>query len=191
MAIADTDMPVASSSADPGEWAGAIRQRRKALLQRLGMASASALIFSPLLGWSLSFAWVIGYFTVQMLDLWVFGPIVSGKTDHLRGVRRVVGWVMLIVNAAYFGSLSIPLWLIGGPMGGICAVMLLSAGSIYAVVNAPRSTSVMLMTATVQFLYLAATPSSWPCMAPRRALSRRPRSPSASSSPTACRPGSG
>ena len=158
MAIADTDMPVASSSADPGEWAGAIRQRRKALLQRLGMASASALIFSPLLGWSLSFAWVIGYFTVQMLDLWVFGPIVSGKTDHLRGVRRVVGWVMLIVNAAYFGSLSIPLWLIGGPMGGICAVMLLSAGSIYAVVNAPRSTSVMLMTATVQFLYLAATP---------------------------------
>ena len=158
MAIADTDMPVGSSSADPGEWAGAIRQRRKALLQRLGMASASALIFSPLLGWSLSFAWVIGYFTVQMLDLWVFGPIVSGKTDHLRGVRRVVGWVMLIVNAAYFGSLSIPLWLIGGPMGGICAVMLLSAGSIYAVVNAPRSTSVMLMTATVQFLYLAATP---------------------------------
>lgn len=162
MAIAEADMPAAAPAAHPGadsgDWAGAIRQRRKALLQRLGMASASALIFSPLLGWSLSFAWVIGYFVVQLLDLWIFAPIISGKTETLRGVRRVSGWIMLAVNAAYFGSLSIPLWLIGGPMGGICAAMLLSAAAIYAVVNAPRSASVMLMTATVQFLYLAATP---------------------------------
>ncbi len=158
MAIATADMPADAPVADPGDWAGAIRQRRKALLQRLGMASASALIFSPLLGWSLSLAWVIGYFVVQLLDLWVFAPIVSGKAERLRGVRRVAGWIMLSVNAAYFGSLSVPLWLIGGAMGGICAVMLLSAAAIYAVVNAPRSTSVMLMTASIQFLYLAATP---------------------------------
>ena len=158
MAIATADMPADASVADPGDWAGAIRQRRKALLQRLGMASASALVFSPLLGWSLSFAWVIGYFIVQLLDLWVFAPIVSGKAERLRGVRQAAGWFMLCLNTAYFGSLSVPLWLIGGPMGGICAVMLLSAGAIYSVINAPRSTSVMLMTASTQFLYLAATP---------------------------------
>lgn len=158
MAISAADMPADAAVADSGDWAGAIRQRRKALLQRLGMASASALVFSPLLGWSLSFAWVIGYFIVQLLDLWVFAPIVSGKAEKLRGVRRVAGWAILSLNAAYFGSLSVPLWLIGGVMGGICAVMLLSAGSIYSVINAPRSTSVMLMTASVQFLYLAATP---------------------------------
>jgi len=158
MAIAAANLPAEATVADSSDWAGAIRQRRKALLQRLGMASASALIFSPLLGWSLSFAWVIGYFIIQLLDVWVFAPIVSGKTDRLNGARRVAGWVMLSLNAAYFGSLSVPLWLIGGTMGGICAVMLLSAGSIYAVINAPRSTSVMLMTATIQFLYLAATP---------------------------------
>ena len=158
MAIAKADMPADASVADTGDWAGAIRQRRKALLQRLGMASASALIFSPLLGWSLSFAWVIGYFIVQLLDLWVFAPIVSGKAEQLRGGRRVAGWLMLSLNAAYFGSLSVPLWLMGGPMGGICSVMLLSAGAIYAVINAPRSTSVMMMTASIQFLYLAATP---------------------------------
>ena len=158
MAIATADMPVTTSVADPGDWAGAIRQRRKALLQRLGMASASALIFSPLLGWSLSFAWVIGYFVVQLLDLWVFAPIINGKTERLRGIRSAAGWVVLALNAAYFGSLSVPLWLIGGAMGGICASMLLSAAAIYSVVNAPRSTSVMLMTASVQFLYLAATP---------------------------------
>ncbi len=158
MAIATADMPAAAPAADPGDWAGAIRQRRKALLQRLGMAAASALIFSPLLGWSLSFAWVIGYFIVQLLDLWVFAPINSGRAEKLTGVRQVAGWVMLTMNACYFGSLSIPLWIIGGPMGGICASMLLSAGAIYSVINAPRSTSVMLMTASIQFLYLAATP---------------------------------
>lgn len=141
-----------------GDWATAIRQRRKALLQRLGMGAAAAMIFSPLLGWPLSVAWVLGYFTIQALDIWVFSPINSGRTENLTGLRRIAGWAMLVANAGFFGSLSIPMWLLGGPMGGICAAMLLSAGCIYSVINAPRSTSVMLMTASIQFLYLAATP---------------------------------
>ncbi|MDI1328386.1 MAG: ATP-binding protein [Brevundimonas sp.] len=157
MAIA-TAGTQAHDAATTGAWATAIRQRRKALLQRLGMATAAAMIFSPLLGWPLSVAWVMGYFTIQALDVWVFSPINSGRRETLTGLRLVAGWMMLIANAAYFGSLSIPMWLLGGPMGGICAAMLLSAGCIYSVINAPRSTSVMLMTASVQFLYLAATP---------------------------------
>lgn len=158
MALVKPERPDAASDARSGDWAAAIRQRRKALLQRMGMAAASALIFSPLLGWSLSIAWVLGYFVIQLLDLWVFAPINSGRAENLRGPRRVAGWILLTANAGYFGSLSIPMWLIGGPMGGICAAMLLSAGAIYSVINAPRSTSVMLMTASFQFLYLAATP---------------------------------
>src|SRR5690606_4145284 len=117
MAIAKADMPAAALDS----WAGAIRQRRKALLQRLGMAAASALVFSPLLGWSLSAGWVLGYFAVQVIDLWVFGPVNDGKTDRLRGIRRFAGYAMLIINAGYFGSLAIPLWITGGAMGGICA----------------------------------------------------------------------
>jgi len=158
MALAQPDMAAAAFDARSGAWASAIRQRRKALLQRLGMAAASALIFSPLLGWSLSITWVIGYFIIQLLDLWVFAPINSGRAERLTGARHIAGWTLLVMNAGYFGSLSIPMWLIGGPMGGICAVMLLSAGAIYSVVNAPRSISVMLTTASFQFLYLATTP---------------------------------
>ena len=157
MAIATAETQ-ARTSATAGDWASAIRQRRKALLQRLGMGAASALIFSPMLGWPLSVGWVIGYFIVQGLDVWVFSPVNSGRTDELKGMRKVAGWLMLLLNAAYFGSLSIPMWLLGGPMGGICAAMLLSAGAIYSVINAPRSRAVMLMTASVQFLYLASTP---------------------------------
>lgn len=154
MAIAKADMPAAALDS----WAGAIRQRRKALLQRLGMAAACALVFSPLLGWSLSAAWVLGYFAVQLVDLWIFGPVNDGKTERLRGVRRVAGYAMLSINAGYFGSLAIPLWIAGGAMGGICAAMLLSAGAIYSMINAPRSMSVLVLTVTPQFLYLASTP---------------------------------
>ncbi|KQY86314.1 MULTISPECIES: ATP-binding protein [unclassified Brevundimonas] len=157
MAIAKVDTQ-ASNPAPADDWAMAIRQRRKALLQRLGMSAASALIFSPLLGWPLSVGWVVGYFIIQALDLWIFGPINSGRTNRLQGLRGIAGWLILTVNAGYFGSLSVPLWLAGGPMGGICAALLLSAGAIYSVINAPRSKSVMLLTASFQFLYLSATP---------------------------------
>ena len=127
MAIAKADMPAAALDTT---WAGAIRQRRKALLQRLGMAAACALVFSPLLGWSLSVGWVLGYFSVQLLDLWIFGPVNDRRTERLRGARRFAGDIVLIVNSGYFGSLAIPMWLVGGPMGGICASMMLSAGAM-------------------------------------------------------------
>ncbi|HST91577.1 MAG TPA: ATP-binding protein [Brevundimonas sp.] len=157
MAIAKAEPKLrADRAAD--DWALAIRQRRKALLQRLGMAAASGLVFSPLLGWALSIGWVVGYFIIQGLDLWVFSPINSGKTERLTGIRKAFGWAMLALNAGYFGSLSIPMWVLGGPMGGICAAMLLSAGAIYSIINAPRSASVMITTASLQFVYLAATP---------------------------------
>lgn len=154
MAIASTTMPTSEAQL----WTVAIRQRRKALLQRLGMAAASALVFSPLIGWDFSAAWVLGYFIIQALDLWVFGPIISGKAERLGGVRKVAGAAMLLVNGAYFGSLSIPLWLVGGPMGGVCAAILLSAGAIYSTINAPQSRVVLALTVTPQFLYLVSIP---------------------------------
>ncbi|MBF0664586.1 MAG: response regulator [Brevundimonas sp.] len=155
MAIATAVTPAATPA---DSWAGAVRQRRKALLQRLGMAAASALVFSPLLGWSLSAGWVLSYFVVQLVDLWVFGPINDGKVERLRGARSVAGHIILFINSSYFGSLAVPLWLVGGPMGGICAAMLLSAGAVYSMINAPRSTAVLVLTVTPQFLYLASTP---------------------------------
>lgn len=154
MAIASA----ATTDATPDAWAGAIHQRRKALLQRLDMAAASALVFSPVIGWELSIAWVIGYFLVQAADLWVFAPINGRRADRLRGLRALAGDLVLFLNASYFGSLSIPLWLIGGPMGGICAALLLSAGAIYSMINAPRSTRVLVLTVAPQFLYLASVP---------------------------------
>lgn len=142
----------------PSDWTDAVRQRRQALLQRLGMGAAAALVFSPVIGWNYSLFWVIGYFAVQMLDIWVFEPINSGKTNQLRGPRLFVGGILLFCNTLYFGSLSIPLWLTGGAMGGVCATILLTSGAVYSVINAPRSKVVLTLTIVPHLLYLAATP---------------------------------
>ena len=139
-------------------WAPAVRQRRKALLQRLGMGAATAMIFSPLFGWALSALWVGVYFAVQMLDMWIFAPVTSGKSERMGPVRSSAGGVILFLNAASFGSLSIPLWLTGGPMGGVCAAILLSSGAIYAIVNSPQSARVFALTIAPQLLYLGSTP---------------------------------
>ena len=154
-------MAIASAAItdDPSDaWVGAIHQRRTTLLQRMGMAAACALVFSPVVSWPLSVAWVTGYFAVQLLDLWIFAPINGRRASRLHGVRAVAGDVVLFLNAGYFGSLSIPLWLVGGPLAGICASLLLSAGAIYSVINAPRSSRVLVLTVLPQFLYLASVP---------------------------------
>ena len=98
MAIASA--AISTQTSDP--WVQAVLQRRKALLQRLGMAAASALVFTPLIGWELSLAWVIGYFVIQGLDLWVFGPILDGKQERLTGLRALTADVVLLINASYF-----------------------------------------------------------------------------------------
>ena len=139
-------------------WAPAMRQRRRALLQRLGLGAATALIFSPLFGATFSVVWVGIYFAIQLIDLLIFEPIYSGRVERMGPVRTVLGVVILFMNAGTFGSMSIPLWLTGGPMGGVCAAILLASGAIYAVVNSPASARVLAITITPQFLYLAATP---------------------------------
>lgn len=150
-------MSEAETNAAP-TWATAVRRRRKALLQRLAMGVATAMVFSPLFGWAFSSLWVGVYFAVQLLDLIVFGPINSGKVERMGPVRSAAGVVMLFLNAAAFGSLSIPLWLTGGPMGGVCAAVLAASGAIYGVINSPRSKQVLAITVTPHFLYMLATP---------------------------------
>lgn len=139
-------------------WAPAIRSRRRAMLQRLGMGAAIAMIFSPMFGWKFSMLWVTGYFLIQLLEMLVFAPITSGKSVRMGPLRNAAGWVVLFSNAAAFGSLSIPLWLTGGPMGGVCAAVLCASGAIYCTINSPGSRGVFAVTIMPHFLYMLAMP---------------------------------
>ncbi|MDP3406147.1 MAG: ATP-binding protein [Brevundimonas sp.] len=155
-------MSEASTNTAP-TWIPAIRRRRRALLQRLGMGAATAMVFSPLFGWTFTALWVTAYFLIQVLELVIFAPVNRGDVERMPPGRSAAGVVFLFLNAAAFGSLSIPLWLTGGPMGGVCAAVLSASGAIYGVINSPRSRTVLAITITPHFLYMAATPfwMSW------------------------------
>ncbi|WP_029418125.1 ATP-binding protein [Brevundimonas bacteroides] len=140
------------------DWTPAIQARRRALMQRLGMGAAMALIFTPVFGSEVSALWCVGYFLVQALDLWIFAPVLSGRVERMGPIRSAAGNVMLFLNAASFGSLSVPLWLLGGPMGGVCAAIVAASGAIYGVINSPGSRKVLAITIAPHFLYMAAVP---------------------------------
>lgn len=140
------------------DWASAMRQRRAALLQRMAVGTAAGLAFSPLIGWVYGMAWLAGYFAIQAIDLWMFRPIYSGATNRMGAFRSAVGAALLFFNTAFYGSLSILLWFEGGPIGGVCAVIMLAGGAIYSTVNAPRSMRVLACTVAPHMLYLTATP---------------------------------
>lgn len=139
-------------------WAPAIRQRRKAMLQRLVMGAATALVFSPMLGWRFSAIWMVLYALIQFLEAEVFAPVVAGKVTSPTGWRGVYGDLVLILNAAFFGVIAIPLWIVGGPMGGIASAVLLSAGMINSVIMSAGSMRIFACTVLPQLAIFALTP---------------------------------
>lgn len=151
-------MSEVSIQATAAGWAPALLRRRSALTQRIGMGIAAALVFTPILSAPVSITWALIYIAVQVLDMMIFAPITAGKGQAMPIWRTLLGGLILFLNAATFGSLSVMLWLGGGAMGGACAAIVLASGAIYAVVNSPRSKLVLALTILPQFAYLAMIP---------------------------------
>jgi signal transduction histidine kinase/ActR/RegA family two-component response regulator len=139
-------------------WAPAIRQRRKAMLQRIVMGAATALVFSPMLGWRFCVTWLTVYTLIQFLEAEVFAPVTAGKVVEPRGWRGVYGDLILILNAAFFGVMAVPLWIVGGAMGGVAASVLLSAGMINSVIMSAGSMRIFACTVLPQLAIFALTP---------------------------------
>ena len=139
-------------------WPGAVRERRRALLQRVGMGGACALVFSPVMGWPLTVAWCTVYALVQVMEVSLFWPVTRHGRNSLPGWRLTLGAVAITLNAATFSFLSIPLWIHGGAMGGICAAVIICSGAVYAIINAPRSPLVLACALIPQLAYMAMIP---------------------------------
>jgi len=142
----------------PTIWAPAIRQRRKAMLQRIVMGAATALVFSPMLGWRFSAIWLAIYTLIQFLEAEVFAPVVAGKVTEPVGWRGVYGDLVLMLNAGFFGVIAVPLWIVGGAMGGVAASVLLSAGMINSVIMSAGSMRIFACTVLPQLAIFALTP---------------------------------
>lgn len=142
----------------PSIWAPAIRQRHKAMLQRIVMGAATALVFSPMLGWRFSAIWLVLYTLIQFLEAEVFAPVVASKVTEPIGWRGVYGDLVLILNAGFFGIMAVPLWIVGGAMGGVAASVFLSAGMINSVIMSAGSMRIFACTVLPQLAIFALTP---------------------------------
>lgn len=148
-----TDVDIAASG-----WTVAVRHRRRAVLQRVGLGAAIALVVSPLIGWPASLAWVAIFMAVQSLELAVFAPANRPVPEEMPFWRKALGLCVLSLGAVAFGGLSIPMWMFGGAPGAICAALLAAAGTLFSMVNSPRSRPILVASVGPQALYLIAMP---------------------------------
>ncbi|MEN5228888.1 ATP-binding protein [Brevundimonas naejangsanensis] len=139
-------------------WAPAIRQRRKATMQRLVTGGATALVFSPILGLAPAMGWLAIYVLIQGVEAWLAEPVLQGRQETPKGWRGPAMDAVLALNAGWLGFLSAPLWLIGGPMGGFAASILLSAGAINSVIMSAGNMRVFSFTVLPQLVFMALTP---------------------------------
>ncbi|TFW14161.1 response regulator [Brevundimonas intermedia] len=149
-----------STVVDTGEsgWTAAVRQRRGALLQRLASACAVALVVTPMVGVWFSLSWVVLYIACQGVELVVFGPVARGDKGEMSTARKVVGCIALAVSATVFGGLSLVMWQTGGPLGGVCAALMLPAIMLSSMMTAARCQPMMIASLAPQMLYLLTTP---------------------------------
>lgn len=148
----------AVSAINASSWANAVQHRHKTLLQRLGLGTACAIVLSPLLGWPYCAAWVIAYFALQLTELALFQPLVSGRAKRLPVWRELLGGFNILLNASIFAALVVPLWLDLGLVGGICAVLLLSAAAVHSTLGATHSSRMLYLGLVPHLVGLLATP---------------------------------
>ena len=139
-------------------WTAAVRQRRGALLQRLASGCAVALVVTPMVGVWFSLSWVVLYIACQGAELVVFSPVARGDKGEMSPARKVVGCIALAVSATVFGGLSLVMWQTGGPLGGVCAALMLPAIMLSSMMTAARCQPMMIASLAPQMLYLLATP---------------------------------
>lgn len=149
-----------STVVDTGEsgWTVAVRQRRGALLQRIALGCAVALVVTPMVGVWFSLSWLVLYMACQGVELVVFGPVARNDKPEMSTARKIIGCIALAISATVFGGLSLVMWRIGGPLGGVCAALMLPAIMLSSMTTATRCQPMMIASLAPQMIYLLATP---------------------------------
>jgi signal transduction histidine kinase/CheY-like chemotaxis protein len=142
----------------PPDWTEAAVSRRATVIQRVGVGAATAMILLPLLGPLFSVPWIAAYVLIQWAEVQIFRPVTDPDRRPMPRWRALLGCVTMFLNTTLYCLPAVPLWLVGGPMGGIAATVMISAAVLYSTLNAPSSAAVLLSTVTPEFVFLGATP---------------------------------
>lgn len=116
----------------------AVRARRRHAGSRMLMAGVVALVFSNLVGTTIVLAWLAAYAASNALEWLAYRPALA-EGGRLPPWRKALCCLALAVSGSLFGSLSFPLWMMGGALGGVAGSFLLSAAVLNTVANTPGS----------------------------------------------------
>jgi signal transduction histidine kinase/AmiR/NasT family two-component response regulator len=136
--------------------AAAIVSRRANLLVRATAGALVALIGSRLVGWSFAAPWAGAFFATLALDVWLWRPYPAADLPRW---RKAVGLLAIGANATTFGAVTLPLWRTGDAVGGLCAVFLVTAAALNAVLVSRRSMTILAFALAPNFAYMAASVS--------------------------------
>lgn len=136
----------------------AIRGRRAQMAQRMMTACVVSLALCNMFGWQIPAAWVVTYGLVQLCEVTAFAPVLRGGDAPLPLWRSILGHLAVLLSGGVYGALSIPLWTVGGPFGGVLAVLLLSLGVMSVTVSSGSCRSILFCSLGVLFGYIALTP---------------------------------
>ena len=147
---------MATETPAEGRLACAARARRRNLVPRMTAGALLALMASRLIGWEAVTPWIGVYAIAQMGELWAWSPVTSGESERLPIWRAALGCLAISINAAAFSAICIPLWILGGSLGGICSAFVLTAAIVNAVVVSPASRVILAASLGPQFAYVGA-----------------------------------
>jgi signal transduction histidine kinase/CheY-like chemotaxis protein len=139
-------------------FAYAARARLDQAPVRAVMAALTGLVMSNIVGLDFAMTWMVAYASAQGLEFWSLSPLVREKRETLPKWRMTLGAAGAALTGVVYGGLSIPLWLQGGPLGGVCAAIVLSAALINGVVHTPGSRVMLTCVLGPHIAYLAALP---------------------------------
>ncbi len=130
----------------PNGWSKAIDSRHRTLLHRVAAACASAVVFAPIIGTLTTLGWLAAYLLMLGMEKAVVRPARGQDGKPPPGLVGFMCDSILLVGAITYAWVVLPMWFVGGLIGGLCATIYLGAGILQAVINGSGSARVTLLT---------------------------------------------
>lgn len=117
------------------QFAAVISTRRRQIVMRLLLPVIVAPIYTVFTGsFIAAAAWVLGYFLLQVLEVWIFPRGLIER--RMEGGRwRGAALAVVAANGVIFGSFGIVAAVFGGPWGAACGALWVSGAILNAVLT--------------------------------------------------------
>jgi len=103
-------------------------------------------VFAPIIGTLTTLGWLAAYLLMLGMEKVVVRPARGQDGKPPPGLVGFMCDSILLVGAITYAWVVLPMWFVGGLIGGLCATIYLGAGILQAVINGSGSARVTLLT---------------------------------------------